>query len=151
MTISREQVTQALRDVFDPELGMSIVDLGLIYDVHVDGGRVRVTMTLTTQGCPLHDSMTEWVRRAVGKIHGADEVAVVVTFEPLWTPDRIARPDAEKGPSPSAAAAAGVRGDVVQACCLVAGSGPSRGEHAPGAQVDTVGPCGPFSRPGRST
>jgi len=89
MTLSREQITQALREVFDPELGMSVVDLGLIYDVQIDTGRVRITMTLTTQGCPLHDSMTEWVRQAVGKIPGVEDVAVAITFEPPWTPDRI--------------------------------------------------------------
>jgi metal-sulfur cluster biosynthetic enzyme len=91
VTISRDQVTQALREVFDPELGMSVVDLGLIYDVQVDGGRVRITMTLTTQGCPLHDSMTEWVRQAVGRVPGVEEVDVTITFEPAWTPERIVR------------------------------------------------------------
>jgi metal-sulfur cluster biosynthetic enzyme len=89
MTISRDQITQALREVFDPELGMSVVDLGLIYDVQVEAGRVRITMTLTTPGCPLHDSMTEWVRQAAGRIPGVDEVEVAITFEPPWTPDRI--------------------------------------------------------------
>jgi metal-sulfur cluster biosynthetic enzyme len=89
MSVAREQVTQALQEVFDPELGMSVVDLGLIYDVLIDEGRVRVTMTLTTQGCPLHGSMTEWVRRAVGQIAGVEEVEVALTFEPPWTPDRI--------------------------------------------------------------
>jgi metal-sulfur cluster biosynthetic enzyme len=89
VTIGRNQVTQALREVFDPELGMSVVDLGLIYDVQVDAGRVRITMTLTTQGCPLHDSMTEWVRQAVGRIPGVDQVEVAITFEPAWTPERI--------------------------------------------------------------
>ena len=91
MSIARDQVTQALREVFDPELGMSVVDLGLIYDVQIDGGRVRITMTLTTQGCPLHDSMTEWVRQAVGRIPGVDQVEVAITFEPVWTPERIIR------------------------------------------------------------
>jgi len=91
MSIAREQVAQALRDVLDPELGMSVVDLGLIYDVQIDGGLVRITMTLTTQGCPLHDSMTEWVRRAVGQIPGVEEVKVALTFEPPWTPDRISQ------------------------------------------------------------
>lgn len=89
MTISREQVTQALRGVFDPELGMSVVDLGLIYDVQIDAGRVHITMTLTTQGCPLHDAMTEWAKHAVGQVPGVKAVAVVITFEPPWTPDRI--------------------------------------------------------------
>ena len=91
MTIGRDQVTQVLREVFDPELGMSVVDLGLIYDVQVDAGRVRITMPLPTQGCPLHDSMTEWVRQAVGRIPGVDEVEVAITFEPAWTPERIGR------------------------------------------------------------
>ncbi len=91
MTVSRDQVTQALREVFDPELGMSVVDLGLIYDVQVDGGRVRITMTLTAQGGPLHDSMTEWVLQAVGRIPRVDQVVVAITFEPAWTPERIGR------------------------------------------------------------
>ena len=89
MTIRHDQVTQALREVLDPELGMSVVDLGLIYDVQVDAARVRITMTLTAEGCPLHDAMTEWVRRAVGRIPGVDQVEVAITFEPPWTPDRI--------------------------------------------------------------
>lgn len=89
MAISREHLMLALRDVFDPELGMSVVDLGLIYEVEIDGGRVRITMTLTTQGCPLNDAMIEWVRRAVGKIPGVEAVDVAITFEPPWTPDRI--------------------------------------------------------------
>jgi metal-sulfur cluster biosynthetic enzyme len=89
MTITREQVMQALGDVFDPELGMSVVDLGLIYGVQIDAGRVKVTMTLTAQGCPLHESMAEWVRQAVGKVPGVEGVEVVITFEPPWRPDRI--------------------------------------------------------------
>ncbi|HXJ82712.1 MAG TPA: metal-sulfur cluster assembly factor [Candidatus Methylomirabilis sp.] len=96
MTVSREQVTEALRDVFDPELGMSVVDLGLIYDVQVDGGQIRVVMTLTAPGCPLHDAMSEWVRQAVGKISGVGAVDVTVTFEPLWTPDRMQRSGAPR-------------------------------------------------------
>src|SRR5262249_35843772 len=89
MPIERDQVIDALRDVFDPELGMSVVDLGLIYDVEIDDGLVRIAMTLTTQGCPLHDAMTEWVRQAVGSVSGVEGVAVTITFEPPWTPDRI--------------------------------------------------------------
>jgi metal-sulfur cluster biosynthetic enzyme len=89
VSVTREQVTEALRDVFDPELGMSIVDLGLIYGVEIDGGRVQVTMTLTAQGCPLHASMAEWARQAVERIPGVDGVEVLITFEPPWTPDRI--------------------------------------------------------------
>jgi metal-sulfur cluster biosynthetic enzyme len=89
MTPSREQVIDALRDVFDPELGMSVIDLGLIYDVRIDGGRVAVTMTLTSAGCPLHDAMTDWVRRAVEQVPDVDGVAVTLTFDPPWTPERM--------------------------------------------------------------
>lgn len=91
MTVSREQITQALRGVLDPELGMSVVDLGLIYGVDIEAGRVRIRMTLTAQGCPLHDSMTAWVRRAVERIPGVEEVAVTLTFDPPWTPNRMGR------------------------------------------------------------
>ena len=79
----------ALRDVLDPELGLSIVDLGLIYSVAIDRDRVHITMTLTAPGCPLHDSMAEWVRQAVGRIPGVEEVRVTVVFDPPWTPARI--------------------------------------------------------------
>ena len=89
MPVTEEQVTTALREVLDPELGMSIVDLGLVYGVEVGEGRVRVTMTLTVPGCPIHDSMTEWVRNAVGKVPGVTDVQVDLTFDPPWTPDRI--------------------------------------------------------------
>lgn len=89
MSVNPEEVTEALQDVFDPELGMSVVDLGLIYDIGIDDARVRITMTLTTQGCPLHDSMAEWVRQAVGRIPGVEEVLVAIVFDPPWTPDRI--------------------------------------------------------------
>jgi metal-sulfur cluster biosynthetic enzyme len=89
MSVGRETITQALRAVLDPELGMSVVDLGLIYGVEIDGGRVLVTMTLTAQGCPLHESLAEWVRRAIREVPGVEDVEVVVTFDPLWTPARM--------------------------------------------------------------
>jgi metal-sulfur cluster biosynthetic enzyme len=84
-----ERVTEALREVLDPELGMSVVDLGLIYGIEIDGGKVAITMTLTAPGCPIHDAMADWVRRAVLKVPDVSEVAVTITFDPPWTPDRI--------------------------------------------------------------
>ena len=91
MTISSASITEALRAVFDPELGKSVVDLGLIYGMQIEAGRVHITMTLTAQGCPLHDSLAEWVRRAIREVPGVDDVEVTVTFDPPWTPDRIGR------------------------------------------------------------
>ena len=55
----------------------------------LDGAGVRITMTLTTQGCPLQGPMTDWIRRAVGKIPGIEDVQVAIVFDPPWTPDRI--------------------------------------------------------------
>jgi metal-sulfur cluster biosynthetic enzyme len=89
MTVRREQITEALRAVFDPELGMSVVDLGLIHGVEIDGGRVGIRMTLTAPECPLHQVLPEWVRRAVLELPAVDDVQVAVTFDPPWTPDRI--------------------------------------------------------------
>lgn len=89
MTARREQVIDALREVFDPELGLSVVDLGLIYDVRIDGGHVGITMTLTSAGCPLHEAMTEWVRHAVEQVPDVRHVAVTLTFDPPWTPERM--------------------------------------------------------------
>jgi metal-sulfur cluster biosynthetic enzyme len=89
MGISHDQVTQALREVFDPELGMSIVDLGLVYDIDIEAGLVRVTMTMTTQTCPLHDAMAEWVRAAIERIPGVQAAMVQITFTPPWTPALI--------------------------------------------------------------
>ena len=68
MAVSREDVVRALRDVVDPELGLSIVDLGLVYDIAIDGGGVRILMSLTAPDCPLHATIDEWVRRAVATV-----------------------------------------------------------------------------------
>jgi len=89
LQISREQVTEALGNVVDPELGLSVVELGLIYGVEVAGGRVAITMTLTAPGCPIHDAMTAWVESAVRTIPGVTSVVVSITFDPPWTADRI--------------------------------------------------------------
>ncbi len=87
--ITTEQVTDALQTVLDPELGMSVVELGLVYGIEIERGRVAVTMTLTAPGCPIHDAMAEWVERAIRKIPGVSEASVAITFDPPWSPDRI--------------------------------------------------------------
>ena len=97
--VTRADVDAALDTVLDPELGMSVLALGLVYDVAVTGGAVRVTMTLTAPGCPLHEVMTEWVRRAVMRVAGVERVEVVLTFDPPWTPDRIVSATRRAGPA----------------------------------------------------
>jgi radical SAM protein with 4Fe4S-binding SPASM domain len=84
-----EQVMNALRSVLDPELSLSVVDLGLIYGVTITGSTVRITMTLTAPGCPLHEVMTDWVRRAVLEVPGVEQVEVTLTFDPPWSPARM--------------------------------------------------------------
>ena len=70
---------------------MSVVELGLVYGIDVNRGAVGIMMTLTARGCPIHDVMAEWVREVVLKVPGVERVEVTLTFDPPWTPDRIAR------------------------------------------------------------
>lgn len=84
--ISKDKVLNRLKTVIDPELGVNIVDLGLIYKVAVDKrGKVNVLMTLTTPGCPLSAVFEELIGEAVGKVKGVKEVAIKLTFDPPWT------------------------------------------------------------------
>lgn len=88
---TRADIDAALETVLDPELNMSVVALGLVYDVTITAGAVRVTMTLTAQGCPLHEVMAEWVRAALLRVPGVERAEIVITFDPPWTPDRMRR------------------------------------------------------------
>ncbi len=83
------ELESALYEVLDPETGVNVVDLGLIYGLSRDGGAVRVTMTLTTRACPAGAAMVEGVKRRLEQIDGVETVDVEVTFEPSWTPSRI--------------------------------------------------------------
>jgi metal-sulfur cluster biosynthetic enzyme len=84
-----EQVTDALRDVIDPELGLDFVELGLIYDVEVDDGTVRVTYTMTSPGCPIGPQVAEQIEEFVSELDGVEEVQPTMTFSPPWTPERM--------------------------------------------------------------
>jgi len=68
---------------------MSVVDLGLVYDIQITDGTVGILLTLTAPGCPAHDVMPDWVRHAVMAVPGVESVDVRITFDPPWTPDRI--------------------------------------------------------------
>lgn len=78
-----------LHEVYDPEIGVNLVDLGLIYVLTSDHGNVQVTMTLTTPGCPMSDSMPPAVRRVLEAVPGVNEVKVELVWEPSWDPERI--------------------------------------------------------------
>jgi metal-sulfur cluster biosynthetic enzyme len=86
---TQEEVVEALRQVEDPELGMDIVELGLLYDVEVDGPAVKVTYTLTSMGCPAGQMIEEDIDRFVGELPGVEEVRSELTFEPPWSPERM--------------------------------------------------------------
>jgi len=86
---SVDDVTDALRDVIDPELGLDFVELGLIYDVEVEGPTVRITYTLTSPGCPIGPQVSEQIEEFVGELDGVEEVHPVMTFSPPWTPERM--------------------------------------------------------------
>ena len=87
--VTKEDVTEALRGVEDPELGMDIVELGLLYDVEVDGPKVKVIHSLTSMGCPAGPMIQESIHEAVVALPGVEQVEVELTFDPPWTPDRM--------------------------------------------------------------
>lgn len=90
MPLTREQIMDALRQCYDPEIPVNIVDLGLIYDVqHDDAGNVSVKMTLTSQGCPAAQAIPDQVKARVGQIAEVRDVAVNVVWEPVWNPSMI--------------------------------------------------------------
>ncbi len=82
-----EQVREALKHVIDPELGVNIVDLGLVYDIGIDGGRIRITMTMTSPACPLGSYLTDLVKDDVQmRVRGVEAVDVAIVWEPRWHP-----------------------------------------------------------------
>ena len=85
--VSVDEVTEALRDVIDPELGLDFVELGLIYEVQVEDGKVHVTYTLTSPGCPIGPQVSEQIEEFVSELAGVQEVQPTMTFSPPWTPD----------------------------------------------------------------
>ena len=87
--VTEEQVYDALYEVYDPELGVNVVDLGLVYDVVVADGAVDVTMTMTTPGCPMHEAITEGAQAAVGQLPGVREARIHVVWSPPWDPSMM--------------------------------------------------------------
>ena len=84
-----EQVLDALRKVDDPELGINIVDLGLVYDVGIEGDAVHVTYTLTTMGCPIGPLIEQQIKEMIAPIEGIDRVEAQMVLSPPWTPDKM--------------------------------------------------------------
>ena len=83
------EIRKALRKVKDPELNLDLVVLGLIYDIRIDGGRVEVTMSLTSPMCPVAGELLNQAREAVETVPGVESADVELTFDPPWTAERI--------------------------------------------------------------
>jgi len=87
--LTPDRVKLALRKVKDPELNLNIVDLGLVYDITVDGGDVQVDMTLTSPGCPAGPQIMGDIERAIKALDGVTNVKLNLVWEPFWSPDKI--------------------------------------------------------------
>lgn len=88
-SITKEQVMEALRGVHDPEIPVNVVDLGLIYDVQVNDGKVHVKMTLTAPGCPMARFIAQQAEWAVAGLEGVENVEMELVWDPPWSPERI--------------------------------------------------------------
>lgn len=89
MPVSQDQVWEALRNCYDPEIPVNIVDLGLIYDAQIADDVVNVKMTLTAQGCPAHSFIADQVKYQLQQVPGVREANVEVVWDPPWEPSRM--------------------------------------------------------------
>ena len=86
---TRDEVFEALRQVEDPELGMDIVDLGLLYDAEIEGSKVKVIHSLTSMGCPAGPMIQDDIRSVVSSLPDVENVEIELTWDPPWTPDKM--------------------------------------------------------------
>lgn len=89
MPATEKEIREALKGVKDPELGIDLVVLGLIYDVEIDGSHVDAVMSLTSPMCPVAGEIVESAKKAIEGVEGVESADVELTFDPPWTPDRI--------------------------------------------------------------
>lgn len=89
--VTMEDIMKALKECYDPEIPVNVWDLGLIYDVAVDGDKVRVKMTLTAPGCPMHSFISREVKEKLQTVSGVKEATVEVVWDPPWSPDKMSQ------------------------------------------------------------
>ncbi len=87
--VTEDQVREALRQIEDPEIGLNIVDLGLVYDIELEGSKVTVKMTLTSPACPVGPQILNGARAVLESLDGVEEAEIELVWEPFWTPERI--------------------------------------------------------------
>ena len=88
-TPTQDDVYTALSQVNDPELGIHLVDMGLIYNVDIEDSKVQIDMTLTTPGCPMHSYIARQAWKAVNDLPEVTDTAIRIVWEPRWTPERL--------------------------------------------------------------
>jgi metal-sulfur cluster biosynthetic enzyme len=86
---TKDEVIEALRQVEDPELGMDIVDLGLLYDVELENGNVKVIHSLTSMGCPVGPMIQEEIHNVTASLPGVEKVEVELVWDPPWSPEKM--------------------------------------------------------------
>jgi len=90
MSLTKEKIRELLSDVYDPELHVDVVSLGLIYNIDItENSDVRILLTLTFPGCPFGPAIVEEIEEKLKELEGIRNVIVDITFEPPWTPDKI--------------------------------------------------------------
>lgn len=87
--IGQEQIIDKLKQCIDPELGINIVDLGLIYSINIEGSRINVLMTMTTPGCPMESYFVKDISIKLKSLKGISDVTVEMTFDPVWNPSKL--------------------------------------------------------------
>ncbi|MBI4300518.1 MAG: metal-sulfur cluster assembly factor [Chloroflexi bacterium] len=87
--VTEEKVFDILRDVYDPEIPVNVVDLGLVYGVRIKGNKVYIKMTMTAPGCPMHEYIAEDAISKLEASEGIDEADVEIVWDPPWTPERM--------------------------------------------------------------
>jgi metal-sulfur cluster biosynthetic enzyme len=87
--VTEKDVRGALKTVKDPELGLDLVVLGLVYDIEIEDARVRATISLTSPFCPVAGQIVEDAKNAIAKLEGVEVAEVTLSFDPPWTPERI--------------------------------------------------------------
>ncbi len=87
--ISLDEIKEALRDVYDPEIPVNVYDLGLVYDIRLNGGEVYVQMTLTAPGCGMGPYIAQNAEWRIAEVEGVEDVEVDMVFDPPWNPEMI--------------------------------------------------------------
>ena len=89
MAVDKQLVFDALKQVYDPEIPVDVVNLGLVYEVSIDGDRVGVKMTTTASGCPVGNYIVAQAKRAIGRLEGVKEIQVELVYDPPWQESMI--------------------------------------------------------------